>query len=125
MNTKNRTVRTGLAALALATAFAATAGPAAVDVPLTPATPDPISLGDGTGATPTPFAAIFGSANAESAWAEANHLPDFSQLLVALANTTGSGQHPLPIPSGSFLPGSSAAPPCGEGGVSCTPNGPH
>ncbi|MFE3260067.1 hypothetical protein ACFXPS_25725 [Nocardia sp. NPDC059091] len=36
MNTQNRAVRTGLAALALATAFATAAGPAAADISLRP-----------------------------------------------------------------------------------------
>ncbi|MGW4534444.1 hypothetical protein ACWEOI_26225 [Nocardia sp. NPDC004340] len=61
MNTKNRTVRAGLATVALAAALAAFAGPASAEVPLTPTTTaDQIatSLDSGSSALTSGSAAI-------------------------------------------------------------------
>lgn len=67
MISKTGAVRTGFATLTLAAALAA-AGPAAADVPLTPATADPVYL-DPNNATPTPLGALLtGSSDAGSSW---------------------------------------------------------
>ncbi|GAB0107384.1 hypothetical protein JMUB6875_63780 [Nocardia sp. JMUB6875] len=106
MISKTGAARTGFAALALAAALAATAGPATADIPLTPATPESVSLdntaGPATGSGGTGIDNLLGiPLLTGSALAQSSGAPDISQYLVQFLNS-GSGQLTVPFLSGSF-----------------------
>ncbi|MEV6097782.1 hypothetical protein [Nocardia sp. NPDC051981] len=94
MNTKNRTVRAGFAALALAAGLVAVAGPAAAEIPLTPATADPI-WGATTGPIPTGSAVAAGQGSSQAG------LPNLAGPLLAapadLLNVLLGGARPCTL----------------------------